>query len=101
MFVVASLKQLPHRFAGGAASDAATDAFGHLFRAAAGNGLNITEQAGQFVEEAAGFGNRHCPFLLSLNRFFEVFVCWFSFRLSEKQYMRAANDMAMLIINNI
>ncbi len=52
-------KQLPHGFAGGPAGDAAADPFGHLFRAAAENGLNVAEQAGQFVEEAAGFMNRH------------------------------------------
>lgn len=48
---VISLKQLTHRLAGGAAHDAAPDALIHLFRAAAGNGLNVADQAGELSEE--------------------------------------------------
>ena len=58
-------KQLPHSFTRSPAGNPAADPFGHLLRAAAGDGLEVAKQAGQFVEKATGFVNAHYPFLLS------------------------------------
>lgn len=52
-------EQLAHGSAGVPAGDAAGCSFGHFLRTAAGKGLDITQDPGNFVEQAPGFVYAH------------------------------------------